>query len=159
MDKVDVKVMSSCDDGFVSPEVICAFNIGRIAGELSWDSKEQFDSQGSYKGSYYTENVQNSLDNILQTQREMDNFMKENSMALKNWWDKKSGGTFPTKASGARLYPVGPDAVRGVKNCAPPSAGEANKPYITHRQTMSTNIMDVEHTVTAELCKRIPCGA
>lgn len=70
MDKVKIKVMSSCDDGFVSPEVIRAFNIGRIAGELSWDSKEQFDSQGSYKGSYYTENVQNSLDNILQTQRE-----------------------------------------------------------------------------------------
>ncbi|PUU78822.1 hypothetical protein B9Z19DRAFT_1064772 [Tuber borchii] len=159
MDKVDIKVMSSCDDGFVSPEVIRAFNIGRIAGELSWDSKEQFDSQGNYKGSYYTENVQNSLDNILQTQREMEIFVKENSVELKNWWDKKSGGPFPRKVSGARLDAVKPDAVRGVKNCAPPSRGEPNQPYITHRQTMSTKIMDVEHTVTAELCKRIPCGA
>lgn len=80
-------------------------------------------------------------------------------MELKNWWDKKSGGTFPRKVSGIGLYAVEPDAVRGVKNCAPPSAGEANKHYIVHKQTMSTNIMDVEHTVTAELCKIIPCGA
>jgi len=148
--------MSSCDDGFVSPEVIRAFNIGRIAEELIWDSEEQFDSKGNYKGSYYTENVQNSLDNVLQSQREMDNFVKENSMELKNWWDK-SGGGFPRKVAGARLDAVKPDAVRGVKNCAPPSRGEVNKPYITHRQTMSTKIMDVEHTVTAELCKKIPC--
>jgi len=58
-------------------------------------------------------------------------------------------------------YPpaVGSDAVRGVKNCAPLSGAEANKPHIAHKQTMSTRIMDVEHTIPAELYKKIPGGA
>ena len=62
-------------------------------------------------------------------------------------------------AAGPYLPAVGPDAARGVKNYAPLSGAEANKPCTAHKQTMPTRIMDVEHAITAELYKKLPGGA
>ncbi|RPB01310.1 hypothetical protein L873DRAFT_674498 [Choiromyces venosus 120613-1] len=157
IENVDIKVMPFCDNQHISPDSMRWSNIGRVAQELAWDQKEQFDAEGKYQGSFYTENVQNSLDKILQGPRDMDKFVEGNARELKAWWDSiaTQGDRYFPRSTDREPGPAMSDAVRGVKKCAPPTKGEASQPYITHKQKMSTHIMDLEHTITAELCKRI----